>query len=145
MDTGCSLEDLQEAMIIEMCGEGESGKSMLEAWHHYDIYIYIYIYKQDLLLNDLQGLICHKTNQPTNQPFPFSSISPLLLPPPPLPLFFFFFPEKNFKFCSSEIWFWRVFDWTKLMKKSFFFWLVHTRTTWWFHQCWCPAVNSKGL
>ena len=27
----------------------------------------IYIYQQDLALNNLQGLICHKT-QPTNQP-----------------------------------------------------------------------------
>ena len=31
------------------------------------IYIYIYIYKQDLALNNSQGLICHKM-QPTNQP-----------------------------------------------------------------------------
>ena len=28
----------------------------------------IYMYKEDLALNNLQGLICHKTNQPTNQP-----------------------------------------------------------------------------
>ena len=31
----------------------------------------IYMYKQDLALNNLPGLICHKrkTNQPTNQPY----------------------------------------------------------------------------
>ena len=28
----------------------------------------IYMYKQDSALNDLQGLMCYKTNQQTNQP-----------------------------------------------------------------------------
>ena len=38
---------------------------------NYVFYIYIYIYKQDLTLNNLQGLICHKT-QPTIQPINLS-------------------------------------------------------------------------
>ena len=59
-----------------MCKQMISGlfKMLLQAIRLQIIYIYIYvyicmhvrIYKQDLALNNLQGLICHKT-QPTNQ------------------------------------------------------------------------------
>ena len=38
------------------------------------MYIYIYIYKHDLVLNKLQELICEKM-QPTNQPFLFVGMS----------------------------------------------------------------------
>ena len=38
--------------------------------NHIYIYIYIYIYEQDLILSNLQELICHKT-QPTNQTTPY--------------------------------------------------------------------------
>ena len=38
--------------------------NMLPTNYSFTNYIYIYIYKQDLALKNLQGLICHKT-QPT--------------------------------------------------------------------------------
>ena len=50
--------------------------------HIYLIYIDMNIYKQDLTLNNLQVLICHKTH-PTNQPSLFLSLYTSL---------FFFYP-----------------------------------------------------
>ena len=52
IDTGCSLEDLPEAMDDWNEGQEKSGKSVLAAWHDDDmcvykymcVYIYIYIY-----------------------------------------------------------------------------------------------------
>ena len=41
-------------------------------WNRID-YSYKNSYKMDLALNNLQRLICHKTNQPTNQPLVNSS------------------------------------------------------------------------
>ena len=35
----------------------------------------IYYIKMDLMLNNLKRLICHKTNQPTNQPFSHISMT----------------------------------------------------------------------
>ena len=43
---------------------------MLPTNHLFTNHIYlIFMHKEDLALNNLQWLICHKT-QPTNQPFP---------------------------------------------------------------------------
>ena len=51
---------------IGRSGKRGSGISVLAAPHDDYNDIYIYIYKQDLALNNLQWLTCHR-NQPTNQ------------------------------------------------------------------------------
>ena len=64
-DTGCSPEDLPEAMNDrekwrERVRDIRATSTWWWWWYIY-IYIYIYIYLQDLALNKLPGLICHKT------------------------------------------------------------------------------------
>ena len=56
----------------------------------YKSYILIYIYKQDLALNNLQGLICHQTKQNQIKFFAQNSVLHLLYrftPPPPLQIY----------------------------------------------------------
>ena len=56
-----ALKTCRSRWTIGRSGERGSGISVLAAWYDDDDDIYIYIYKQDLVLDNPQGLICHKT------------------------------------------------------------------------------------